>query len=50
MAMQNAPKCHLFQAAFITAIIMADEAAPFSWKFCSSFDFCWALFHGSEEP
>lgn len=49
MEMQNVPKCHHFQAAFIKAIIMADEAAPFSWKFCSSFQFYRVLFHGPEE-
>lgn len=45
MEMQILPKCHLFQAAFIKAIIRADGAAPFSWKSCSPFHFCWVLFH-----
>lgn len=47
MEMQILPKCHLFQAAFIKVIIMADGTATFSWKFCSSFHFCWVLFHNN---
>lgn len=49
MEMQDLPECHLFQAAFIEAIIMADEPHSHG-NSAPLFIFCWVLLHGSKEP
>lgn len=49
MEMQDLPERHLFHAAYIEAIIMADEAHSHG-NSALLFIFCWVLFHGSKEP